>query len=374
MARIIKILKVLRNNWKKSLFFSGALSYGVKYGVDKYNSFQLMREYCEEALQYGDVPVPQGSRPRHITVILNPAANKRSSKADFEKYCAPLLYLAGIAVNVVQTESEGQARTLVESLDGIVDAIVVAGGDGTVSETITGLLRRSDGDLAVQRRFPIGILPLGRTNTVAESLFSNNNSNKVKMMADATMSIVREITKPIDVLKIEVLQETEDETPGKPIYSLSGVHWGAYRDAEAKKDKYWYWGTLRSYAAYVFMGWKDKKNGMTWQCDGELTYILPCGGCNKCHQAQETEKKTSYRWWQVFLPRQSQSTAEKDYSKIINERCGEKFQKDISTVDLSITTANTCPNCTQEGDPHVEIGVGKYHELKVNMLVKMSKT
>jgi diacylglycerol kinase family enzyme len=44
--------------------------------------------------------------------------------------------LAGINVNIIQTEFEGQARGLVESLDGIVDAIVVAGGDGTVSEVI----------------------------------------------------------------------------------------------------------------------------------------------------------------------------------------------------------------------------------------------
>ena len=60
----------------------------------------------------------------------------RSSKQEFEKYCAPLLHLAGIAVNLVQTEHEGQARSLVESLDGIVDAIVVAGGDGTLSEVM----------------------------------------------------------------------------------------------------------------------------------------------------------------------------------------------------------------------------------------------
>jgi diacylglycerol kinase family enzyme len=69
---------------------------------------------------------------------------------------------------------------------------------------VTGLLRRADGDLAVQRKFPIGILPLGQTNTVATSLFFD--SNKVKMMAEATMAVIQEITKPIDVIKIEVLE------------------------------------------------------------------------------------------------------------------------------------------------------------------------
>jgi hypothetical protein len=39
-----------------------------------------MRGYCEEALRYGEMPLLNGSRPRHIGVILNPAANKRYVK------------------------------------------------------------------------------------------------------------------------------------------------------------------------------------------------------------------------------------------------------------------------------------------------------
>ena len=39
------------------------------------------------------------------------------------------------------------------------DAVVVAGGDGAITEAVTGLLRRNDSRLAVQR-FPIGIFEL----------------------------------------------------------------------------------------------------------------------------------------------------------------------------------------------------------------------
>ncbi|KAJ9596124.1 hypothetical protein L9F63_012708, partial [Diploptera punctata] len=354
MAKVVKILKVLRNNWKKSIVLFAATSYGVNYGIEKYRCFQLMRAYCKDALQYGEMSIPAGSRPRQITVILNPAANRRSSKQDFEKYCAPLLHLAGIAVNLVQTEHEGQARNLVESLEGIVDAIVVAGGDGTLSEAVTGLLRRVDGDISVQRKFPIGVLPVGRTNTLATSLFSNTDSNKVKMMADATMAVIREITKPVDVVKIQVLEaDKESEVIGKPVYCLGGIEWGAFRDASAKKDKYWYWGTLRSYAAMMFMGMKEK--GMTWQCESHVTYILPCAGCSNCHRVEETNNKTS-RWWHMFLPRQTAMPVI-DYSKVINEGCGEKFEENISTVDLHVTTSNACPNCVQEGDPHITVRV-----------------
>lgn len=94
-----------------------------------------MREYCLLASKYGEVIHHPSSKPlRHITVVLNPAADKRKAKNLFEKYCAPLLHLAGLAVTVVTTEYAGQARDILYSLNSETDAIVVAGGDGTLSE------------------------------------------------------------------------------------------------------------------------------------------------------------------------------------------------------------------------------------------------
>lgn len=57
---------------------------------------------------------------------------------------------------------------------------VVAGGDGTVHEVVTGLLRRNDSQMAV-KRFPIGIVPCGKINTVAFNLNKNTfNVNDIK--------------------------------------------------------------------------------------------------------------------------------------------------------------------------------------------------
>jgi acylglycerol kinase len=42
--------------------------------------------------------------------------------------------LAGYSVTVLTTEREGGARSLVENLIGETDALIVAGGDGTLSE------------------------------------------------------------------------------------------------------------------------------------------------------------------------------------------------------------------------------------------------
>lgn len=97
-----------------------------------------MRAACKEAVQYGNRVIPMERNPTLITVILNPVANKRKAKQDFEKYCEPLLHLAGLQVDVIQTTAEGNAKEIVETLRG-TEAIIVAGGDGTLSETVTGL-------------------------------------------------------------------------------------------------------------------------------------------------------------------------------------------------------------------------------------------
>ena len=87
------------------------------------------------------------------------------------------------------------------------------------------------------------------------------------------------------------------------MYCLGGIQWGAYRDANAKKDKYWYWGMLRSYVTYIFMGLKSEDSGVSWQCKGHLSYIVPCKGCSRCVQAVENDK-SRHRWWHVFISRQ----------------------------------------------------------------------
>lgn len=96
-----------------------------------------MQAACKEAAKYGDALIPMDRNPTLVTVILNPVANKRKAKKDYEKYCEPLLHLAGLQVDVIQTTSEGHAKEIVETLRG-TEAIIVAGGDGTLSETVTG--------------------------------------------------------------------------------------------------------------------------------------------------------------------------------------------------------------------------------------------
>lgn len=50
-----------------------------------------------------------------------------------------------------------------------------------------------------------GVLPLGKSNTVANRFFPGGDTvENVKSLADASLAIIEEYMKPIDVMKIEV--------------------------------------------------------------------------------------------------------------------------------------------------------------------------
>lgn len=149
-----KVLHTLRNNWKKSIFFSGCFAYACKYALKWRNEELLMTDYARKAREFGRQTITASERPRKVVVFLNPAAKGGKTKYLLDKHVLPLLHLAGIEIHVVRTEHEGQAKAYMSVLDNsIVDGIVVAGGDGTLSEIVTGLLRRDDG---IVNRMPIG--------------------------------------------------------------------------------------------------------------------------------------------------------------------------------------------------------------------------
>ncbi|KAK7067193.1 hypothetical protein SK128_024522 [Halocaridina rubra] len=342
MSRIIRFFRVLRNHPKKSIFFSAVLAYGINWGKNKFEEDSMMRAYCQEALAYGEYSQPLGEQNRHVTVLLNPSAKDGKGKAMYERYCAPLLHLAGLKVATVRTEHEGQARELMEVMEN-TSAVIIAGGDGTLSEVVTGLLRRADCKDAVCR-FPLGVLPLGHTNTATSVIFGFQGYPEARHLAEATMSVIKEIKRPLDLMELTPLQESDDDPPPKPVYAASQLEWSAYRDARERKDAYWYWASLKKYMTYVFSSYKD----ISWDCVAEIEYSEPCRGCNKCRkeEVKEEEKvEAPRRWWMAYLPKAKPAVTEvekEDFSNIVNDECGLMQKKTIDSVcDVVISTKNT---------------------------------
>ncbi|KAF0295366.1 Acylglycerol kinase, mitochondrial [Amphibalanus amphitrite] len=303
MERIVKTAVVLRNNWKKSVFASLCALYGGNYAVGKYREALYMHEICLEAKAFGDAPLPTTAKPRHVTVILNPAANDGKCRAMFDKYCGPLLNLAGLKVGIIKTEKEGQAKDIMEIMDN-TDAVIVAGGDGTVAEVVTGLLRRADRAQAVQR-LPLALIPLGDTSGSATALLPPGEDSPARRITQATMALVRDTVRPLDAMEVQAL-ETEAEVPGRPVYLLSNITWGAFRDVQARVSKYWYWGGLKERMAYVFAVFKK-------------------------------------------------SAVSEDFSSVDNPDCGVWHRRPVSTIDWSLRTRHAAAEGAGPG-LHLRLG------------------
>uniref|UniRef100_A0A674A9X5 Acylglycerol kinase, mitochondrial n=1 Tax=Salmo trutta TaxID=8032 RepID=A0A674A9X5_SALTR len=241
MARVVKVFVTLRNHWKKSTVAACALSYGGHWLYGKHCDNLLRRDACLAAREFGRQQISPQEQLKKATVILNPAACRGKANNLFEKNAAPILHLAGMEVTLVKTDYEGQAKKLMELMEQ-TDMLIVAGGDGTLQEVITGLLRRADHESF--SKTPIGFIPLGSHNSLSESLHILSD-NHVKHITSATLSILQGETVPLDVLQIKGEKE-------QPVFALIGLRWGAFRDVASTIKKYWYLGPLKIKAAHWF--------------------------------------------------------------------------------------------------------------------------
>ncbi|MCZ2114569.1 MAG: diacylglycerol kinase family lipid kinase [Anaerolineae bacterium] len=95
-----------------------------------------------------------------VKVILNPYANRWGAKARAEA-TVDAFHAAGVECDLVITDTVGQGISEAETAARQdYDAVIAAGGDGTINEVINGVIRAAgDGPTC-----PFGIVPLGTAN------------------------------------------------------------------------------------------------------------------------------------------------------------------------------------------------------------------
>lgn len=100
---------------------------------------------------------------RRLLVIYNPTAGQRQR----QRLSAVLSELEkeGAEVQLQETASAGDAERAARDCGSDVDALVVAGGDGTINEAINGLMVREPSHLPA-----LGIIPVGTTNVLSRDL------------------------------------------------------------------------------------------------------------------------------------------------------------------------------------------------------------
>ena len=121
----------------------------------------------------------------NILVIINPKAGRYGSVSAAGKLCRELRQ-AGARVNEITTTGMGDARKIAFSQAPNHSLVVACGGDGTLSEVISGLMRLPSPP-------DVGFLPIGSTCDVARTF--GLPSNPVK----AARGMLNGIPYPLDI-------------------------------------------------------------------------------------------------------------------------------------------------------------------------------
>ena len=95
-------------------------------------------------------------------LIVNPAAGRGGYKNNFAEAMAEL-YRGGYETTLFFTSERGDAAKFAEEKAANFDVVACIGGDGTLSETIAGLMK-------IDNPPPIGYFPMGTANDVATTL------------------------------------------------------------------------------------------------------------------------------------------------------------------------------------------------------------
>ena len=122
---------------------------------------------------------------KKLLFIVNPRAGRSKSRSPLFDAIA-VFSQAGYLVSLHKTTAPGDAAITVAREGGDYDLVVAAGGDGTLNEVISGLMK-------LEHRPLLGYLPQGSTNDFAASLQISGNP------VMAAMSIVRNVPCQLDI-------------------------------------------------------------------------------------------------------------------------------------------------------------------------------
>jgi len=105
-------------------------------------------------------------------VILNPVAGRGRVRREWPRM-AQALRAAGVGFDLVETKAPGEAVDIAQRAAREYDAIIAAGGDGTVHEVVNGLLRAGGGAA-------LGVLPLGSGDDFVKMLPLGNAVERIR--------------------------------------------------------------------------------------------------------------------------------------------------------------------------------------------------
>ena len=168
-----------------------------------------------------------------LLFIVNPIAGKLHGKYNL-KQVLKLFQDHGYQTTVMKTKAKGHATNLVLEYGNNFDIIVCSGGDGTLNEVISGIMK-------LGKEIILGYIPSGTTNDFASSL---NISDR---METAAMTIINGQVRTVDIGLFD------DKRYFSYIASFGAFTGTSYSTPQSYKN-------IIGHLAYVLEGMKDIPN------------------------------------------------------------------------------------------------------------------
>jgi len=259
------ILKNPKYNIPK-VSFAGWIGYKIfQYAQADALAIETVRTRVQEVAQKGaQTDIDDDSQTYHLTpmkqvlVILNPASSGGDAGKYFEQYIEPILMVSGFDVTVYKTSGVKDARDHAKSLYADkFETIIVVGGDGTLSEVLSGIQLREDA-IEFMQNTKLALVPAGklnnfyRQNTVNQTeknFFESWRSDVAELACDETARIIDSINSaqpmitnhPMYKIQIRLENETWEEARNKhsAVYGTDEIEWGLKRNWKIRRNEYW---------------------------------------------------------------------------------------------------------------------------------------
>lgn len=171
--------------------------------------------------------VPSASAPKHLTLIYNPISGQGRALRVLEQMVLPVLEAANVPHTLVATQHRGHATEYVRDLDiGSTSGVVVCGGDGMVSEVVTGLMLNRDARAA---DMPVGLVAVGTANAMATHVDGGRAKSKIELIANAAVAMVKGHTTRVDVIELVLRDGVR--------HALSCIGWALAGEVTSQADR-----------------------------------------------------------------------------------------------------------------------------------------
>lgn len=205
---------------------------------------------------------------KRFKIIINPNSGRGLARRVWNQV-SPLFKVCEVSVSY--TERRNHATEIVTELNlAEFDGLIVISGDGLVHEVINALCKREDADIA--RLFPVGIIPAGSANALAQVVcFRSGEGMNVQ---NAAYICIKGKPQPYDISLVKF-------ESGLEVYSFLCVFWAFIADVDIESEKcrccgmcrfdlYGFWRvlSLRRYSGCI--KWDDG------EYNGPIVYFIAC--------------------------------------------------------------------------------------------------